>query len=56
MSHKMLTDPLLLHCQDSVISETEVGYVKKPQVGCYDRDVRLVAMKHLDRRAHLHMY
>ena len=29
---RMLSDPLLQHCQDSVINKTKVGYVKKPQV------------------------
>ena len=47
ISHKMLTDPLLQHCQDSVINKTAVRYVKKPQVWCYDEVWRL-ATKLLD--------
>ena len=30
ISHRMLTGPLLQHCQDSVINRTEAWYVKKP--------------------------
>jgi len=51
ISHRMLTDPLLQHCQDSAINRTAVGYVKKPQVWCYDEVGRL-ATKQLDSCAH----
>ena len=49
--HRMLTGPLLQHCQDSVINRIEVRYVKKPQVWCYDAVWRL-ATKQLDGCAH----
>jgi len=51
ISRRMLTDPLLYHCQDSVINRTKDGYVKKLQVWCYDEVWRLVT-KQFDRCAH----
>ena len=52
----MLTDflaffPVAVY-RDSVISRTEVGYVKKPQVCCYDK-VRHLATKQLDGSVHM---
>ena len=52
VSRRMLTDPLLSYCQDAVINMTQVGYVKKPPVGCYDEVWRL-ATKQLDGCAHI---
>ena len=46
ISHRMLTDQLLYHCKDSVINRTEIKYVKRLQIWCYDEVWRLVT-KHL---------
>jgi len=52
ISLRMLTHPLLYHCQDSVLNRTEVRYYdKKPQVWCYD-EVQHLATKQLDGCAH----
>ena len=51
VSHRLSTDSLLWHCQDSVINRTEVEYVKKPQIWCYD-EVRRLVTKQLNGCAH----
>ena len=47
---RMLTYPLLQHRQDHAINRTEVGYVKKPQVWCYE--LQSLATKRLVGCAH----
>jgi len=48
-----LTDPVLFHCVDSVIQQTEVRDFRKPQIGFYE-EVRRLTTKQLDGCACAH--
>ena len=51
ISHRMLTDTLLQHSQDCVTERTDIGCLKKSQVGYYDQ-LQHPTTKQLDGCAH----